>query len=68
MTGAIRKFLAENPEEFDPRSYLTLARDAMKDVIKSRMLSFGEVGNRGDYEPLALEVMARRYAEEANVN
>ena len=28
MTGAIRKFLAENPEEFDPRGYLTPARDA----------------------------------------
>jgi fructose-bisphosphate aldolase class II len=65
ITGAIRKFLAENPEEFDPRGYLTPARDAMKEVIKSRMLSFGEVGNRVDYEPIPLDAIAQRYAEEA---
>ncbi|MDE0041983.1 MAG: class II fructose-bisphosphate aldolase, partial [Candidatus Poribacteria bacterium] len=63
MTGAIRHFLAENPAEFDPRSYLTPARDAMKEIIKSRMLSFGEVGTRVDYEPLSLESIARQYAE-----
>ena len=68
MTGAIRKFLAENPEEFDPRGYLTPARDAMKEVVKSRMRSFGEVGNRVDFEPIPLEAVARRYAEEASQN
>lgn len=30
MTAAIRKHLAENPGHFDPRQYLTPARDAMK--------------------------------------
>ena len=68
MTGAIRKFLAENPEEFDPRGYLTPARDAMKEVIKSRMLSFGEVGNKVDYEPIPLEAIAQRYADQSAVN
>ena len=68
ITGAIRKFLAENPEEFDPRSYLTPARDAMKEIIISRMLSFGEVGNRVDYEPIPLAAVAQRYAEEAVLN
>jgi fructose-bisphosphate aldolase class II len=68
ITGAIRKFLAENPEEFDPRSYLTPARDAMKEIIRSRMLSFGKVGNRVDYEPIPLEAVAQRYAEEVALN
>lgn len=30
MTGAIRKFLAENPAVFDPRKYLGPAREALK--------------------------------------
>ena len=45
MTGAIRKILLENPEKFDPRDYLKPAREAMKLVCKSRMISFGQAGN-----------------------
>ncbi len=30
MTAAIRKALKENPSEFDPRKYLSPARDALK--------------------------------------
>jgi fructose-bisphosphate aldolase class II len=30
MTAAIRKTLAEHPEEFDPRKYLGPARDELK--------------------------------------
>lgn len=32
MTGAIRKILAEKPEEFDPRKYLGPAREALKEM------------------------------------
>lgn len=32
MTAAIRKYLAENPSHFDPRQYLTPAREAMKQM------------------------------------
>ena len=32
MTAAIRKHFAEHPEHFDPRQYLTPARDAMKEL------------------------------------
>ncbi len=63
ITGAIRKVFAEKPEEFDPRSYLTPARAAMKEVVKARMIAFGQAGHAGDYEPLPLEVMAARYAQ-----
>jgi fructose-bisphosphate aldolase class II len=61
MTGAIRKVFFEKPEEFDPRSYLKPAREAMKKVVMERMIAFGQAGHAGDYEPIPLEEMARRY-------
>ncbi|MFA5570248.1 MAG: class II fructose-bisphosphate aldolase [Sphaerochaetaceae bacterium] len=36
MTGAIRKVLAENPAEFDPRKYLGPARAALKEMYKHK--------------------------------
>jgi fructose-bisphosphate aldolase class II len=36
MTAAIRKCLAENPKEFDPRKYLGVARDALVVLIKHK--------------------------------
>jgi fructose-bisphosphate aldolase class II len=44
MTGAIRKVFAEDPGEFDPRKYLSPARDAMKAVYAERMQQFGQAG------------------------
>jgi fructose-bisphosphate aldolase class II len=32
MTGAVRKFLAENPDKFDAREWLKPAREAAKDL------------------------------------
>jgi len=63
ITGAIRKVFAEKPEEFDPRSYLKPARDAMKKVVALRMTQFGQAGHAADYAPLSLEQMATRYRE-----
>ncbi len=64
ITGAIRKVFAEDPEAFDPRDYLKPARAAMKEVVKARMIAFGQAGHAGDYQPLPLEEMARRYREQ----
>jgi fructose-bisphosphate aldolase class II len=61
MTGAIRKVFIEKPEAFDPRDYMKPARDAMKEVVKARMIAFGQAGHAGDYEPLPLSELARRY-------
>jgi fructose-bisphosphate aldolase class II len=36
MTAAIRKMLAEDPGEFDPRKYLSPARDALKEMYKNK--------------------------------
>lgn len=38
MTGAIRKYLAENPSEFDPRKYLGVGRDAIQGMVKHKLV------------------------------
>jgi len=55
ITGAIRKFLVEHPEEFDPRGYLTEARDLVQKVLAQRMIAFGQAGHGHDYEALPLK-------------
>ncbi|EON10917.1 MULTISPECIES: class II fructose-bisphosphate aldolase [Pandoraea] len=61
MTGAIRRYLFENPSKFDPRDYLKPAREAAKLVCKARYLSFGCEGQAGKIKPVALEKMAEKY-------
>jgi fructose-bisphosphate aldolase class II len=62
MTGAIRRFMAENPGKFDPREYLKPAREAAKKICKQRYEQFGTSGNAGKIKPIALTEMAKRYA------
>jgi fructose-bisphosphate aldolase class II len=61
ITGAIRKAMSEDPAEFDPRSYLKPAREAMQAVIAERMRQFGQAGHAGDYEPRSLVDMRDFY-------
>ena len=61
MTGAIRKLLAENPGEFDPRKYLRPAMDAMRAICRARFEEFGAAGWADKIKPLPLAAMARRY-------
>ena len=61
ITGAIRKVFAEKPEEFDPRSYMKPAREAMKKVVALRMTQFGQAGHAKDYAPIPMEQMAAMY-------
>jgi len=62
ITGAIRKFFATEPEKFDPREYLTLARAAMQSVCKERMIQFGQAGNASKIKCKPLPEMAKFYA------
>ena len=39
MTAAIRKHLKENPSHFDPRQYLTPARDALTEMYKHKNIN-----------------------------
>ncbi len=61
-TGAIRKFLAENPANFDPRKFLKASTAAMKDICKARYEAFGCAGMASKIKPISLEKMVERYA------
>ena len=37
MTASVRKHMAEHPEHFDPRQYLTPARDAIREVVTHKI-------------------------------
>ena len=37
MTGAIRKVFVEDPSAFDPRKYLTPARDLVKQTVQHKI-------------------------------
>ncbi len=39
MTGSIRKYMSENPKDFDPRKYLGFARENMKQVVKHKIVN-----------------------------
>ena len=60
-TGAVRKFLAENTKEFDPRKFLTAATKAMKDICRARYEAFGTAGNASKIKVLSLDAMTGRY-------
>ncbi len=60
-TGAIRRFLAQNPAEFDPRKYLAASTKAMKEIVIARYEAFGTAGHASSIKPVNLEAMAQRY-------
>ena len=49
MTAAIRKHFAENPSHFDPRQYLTPARELIEEVVAHKIDAvFGATGHAND--------------------
>ena len=60
-TGAVRRFLAENPSAFDPRSFLKETTIAMKDIAAARFEAFGTAGNASKIKVLSLDAMTERY-------
>jgi fructose-bisphosphate aldolase class II len=63
MTGAMRKVMGEQPDEFDPRAFLKAATAAAKDICKQRFEAFGCAGQASKLKPVALDKMAQRYAK-----
>ena len=61
-TGAVRKFLVENPKNFDPRKFLKASTKAMQDICLARFEVFGCVGKASRIKPVSLEAMTQRYA------
>ena len=60
-TGAIRRFMAENPSEFDPRKYLSKTIAAMKDICVARYEAFETAGNADKIKVRSLAVMQAAY-------
>ena len=49
MTAAIREHFAENPTHFDPRQYLTPARNLIEEVVAHKIdVVFGSTGHAND--------------------
>ena len=61
MTGAVRKFLAENPEKFDAREWLKPAREAAYKICRQRYIEFGCEGQAGKIAGRSLHDMAAAY-------
>ncbi len=62
MTGAIRRYMAENPSKFDPRDYLKPAREAAKGIARQRYVQFGCEGQAAKIKPRPLTDIAKAYA------
>ena len=60
-TGATRRFLAENPSEFDPRKFLSATLVAMKDICQARYEAFGSAGQADKIKVMSLEKMQDAY-------
>tara|TARA_R110001599_G_scaffold353459_1_gene592686 strand:+ start:396724 stop:397788 length:1065 start_codon:yes stop_codon:yes gene_type:complete len=60
-TGAIRRFLAQHPSEFDPRKYLAETQQAMRDICIKRYEAFGTAGNAGKIKVKSLAAMQLAY-------
>ena len=62
MSGAMRRLMVTDRKEFDPRKFFKAARDAARDICRERFEAFGCAGQASRIKPLALDVLARRYA------
>jgi fructose-bisphosphate aldolase class II len=62
MTASIRKSLFQNPDGFDPRSYLKEARNGAATICKLRLEAFGAAGNAEKIKVLSLDKMYEYYA------
>lgn len=70
-TGAVRKFLSNNPSNFDPRKFLQASTEAMKEICIARYEAFGTAGNASKIKAVSLDAMYSRYASgelDAKVN
>ena len=65
MTGAMRRALAKDTSEFDPRKFFKASIVAARDVCKARFEAFGSAGRASKIRPVALERLATEYAKAA---
>jgi len=60
-TGAVRRFMAHNQAEFDPRKFLKETMVAMQQVCEDRYNAFGTAGHADKIKVVSLENMAAKY-------
>ncbi len=60
-TGSIRRFMAENQAEFDPRKYLKETINSMRDICIARYEAFGTAGQADKIKVIDLEDMYKKY-------
>ena len=61
MTGAMRKLMAEKPEEFDPRAFFKVATAAARGICHDRFNAFSSAGQASKIKVQSMEKMANRY-------
>ena len=61
-TGAVRRLMATNPSEFDPRKFFGANVTAMRDACIARYEVFGNAGNASKIKPISSQAMYPRYA------
>lgn len=63
-TGAIRKFLAEDRKNFDPRKFYKAATQAMQTICQARYEAFGSAGMASKINQIhSLDAMQKRYSK-----
>ena len=60
-TGAVRRYLAQNPAEFDPRKFLAETIVAMRDIVIARNEAFGTAGQAASIQPMSLAKVQEAY-------
>jgi fructose-bisphosphate aldolase class II len=60
-TGAVRRHLAENTSNFDPRKFLKESTKAMAEICKARYEAFGCAGHASKIKATSLEDMVNFY-------
>lgn len=61
MTGAMRRAFSSDPSEFDPRKALIAAKNAARALVAERFEAFGCAGHADRIQPVALDLMVKRY-------
>ena len=60
-TGAMRRAMAEKPDEFDPRKFFAAATKAIRELCRSRYEAFGSAGHGSRIAARTLDEMANAY-------
>jgi fructose-bisphosphate aldolase, class II len=61
MSGAVRRALATDRSEFDPRKFFKEATAAARGICKDRFEAFGCAGRASTIRPVSFDRMAERY-------